>query len=211
MLKRHSELVPSIATNVEEPDRYAFVWSDEPDDLQPRFFRLKDVIQAVAPQQETEPKVCGDVFVGGYGPDSCPEPPWYRSGMAPLRFVGVPPEVIFDEILNSFCVGVRKETSGTLQVVYVESMHGLLDEDWVKGISKQLNAKAECTLSWDALREDVKRETLTTLRNVLEKHTLKIPNKYPDITEELLDFSYKTPSKGFVQALALAVTAACKT
>jgi len=60
-------------------------------------------------------------------------------------------------------------------------------------------------LSWEALKEDVKRVMLLKLRGVLEKHALAIPNRYVKLFEELLDYSYKNPSSGYVYALALAV------
>jgi intein-encoded DNA endonuclease-like protein len=60
-------------------------------------------------------------------------------------------------------------------------------------------------LSWEALKEDVKRVMLLKLRGVLEKGALAIPNRYVKLFEELLDYSYKDPSSGYVYASALAV------
>ncbi len=43
------------------------------------------------------------------------------------------------------------------------------------------------------------------LRNVLGKQALKVPSRYVKLIEEILDYSYKNPSSGYVHALALAV------
>ena len=46
---------------------------------------------------------------------------------------------------------------------------------------------------------------LLKLRIAFEKDTLKIPNRYAKLVDELLDHNYKNPSSGYVYALALAV------
>jgi hypothetical protein len=105
----------------------------------------------------------------------------------------------------SVCVAVCEEAKGVLRVVHVEGRGEKLDKAWVKGVSAQLDAKAQNMVSEQALKENVKRAILLKLRGILEKHTLAIPNRCVKLVEELLDYSYKNPSTGYVYALALAV------
>jgi hypothetical protein len=60
-------------------------------------------------------------------------------------------------------------------------------------------------LSWETLKEDVKRVMLLKLRGAIEKNALAVPSRYVKLFEELLDYSYRNPSSGYVYALALAV------
>lgn len=105
----------------------------------------------------------------------------------------------------SVCVAVCKDANSQLRVVHVEGRNGKLDKAWVKGVSAQLGAKAQSMVSWEGLKENVKRAMLLKLRNVIENHALVVPNRYVKLVDELLDYSCKNPSSGYVYALALAV------
>jgi hypothetical protein len=105
----------------------------------------------------------------------------------------------------SVCIAISKESIGGLRVVHVEARVGKMDKAWVKGISKQLGARSQIMSSYGLLRENNKRNVMLKLRSTLERHTLKVPNRYATLADELLDHSYKNPSSGYVYALALAI------
>jgi len=92
-----------------------------------------------------------------------------------------------------------------LRVIYVEGREGCLEKSWVKGVSKHLSAKKEYVTSYDRLSDDARRDSLITLRDTVERHELAVPGRYVKLVEELLDFSFKNASSGYVLALALAV------
>lgn len=211
-------LVPSIEPSREDPDCFAFAWSDAPcsgqrrgEFVQSRFFRLKDIYSAVIQTDEAKSLVgCRNVFVGAYGSDVVAEQAIAFGNMwTQIQVKCMPMELVVDDESFSVCVAVCKEANGVLHVLHVEGREGELDKAWVKGVSKQLNAKTQLILNFDTLKEDVKRDVLIRLRDVLEKHGLVIPKRYVKLVEELLDFSYGQPSSGYVLALALAVEIAC--
>jgi hypothetical protein len=191
-----------------------FVWSDEAcygerfgEFVQSRFFRLKDVYRAIVENSETDLVVgCGGVFVGAYGSEVVAEQVTVYENMdKQIQALHKPMELKIVEEPFSVCVAVCKGVNGVLRVVHVEGRRWKLDKAWVKGVSKQLGAKAQNMLTWGALKEDVKRDVLLKLRGVLEEHALVVPNSYMKLVEELLDYSYKNLSSGYVYALALAV------
>lgn len=185
LLKTHSQQIPTIAPSVEDPDSYVFVWPNNPYDIHPRFFRLKDIFQAMKPPWESDQPPDGTVFA------SC-------SRSSPSN----PNETTF-----TVCIAISKEKTGTLRIIHVESNSGPTDKAWIKSVHKQYNAKSEIEITNN--RPDEKTRTaLTNLRNVLEKHELVIPSRYINLINELLNYSYNKPSKGYAQALAGAVTAA---
>jgi hypothetical protein len=217
--KNCRHIVPSIEPSREDPDCFAFAWSDEPcggqrhgEFVQSRFFKSKDVYGAVVQAGESRsPMGCRDVFVGAYGSDVVAERVMAFGNMVTqIQLKCMPMELVVDDEPFSVCVAVCRETNGVLRVVHVEGSEGELDKAWIRGISKQLNAKIERMLTFSTIKENVKRDVLTKLRDVLEKHALAIPNRYVKLVEELLDFSYGKPSSGYVLALALAVETVCR-
>ena len=87
---------------------------------------------------------------------------------------------------------------------------GKLDKTWVKAVSSHLKAKSEFILSQEKLKDTVKRELLLSLKDTFDKHVLIIPNRYTQLFEDLLEFSYNGPVSRYVLALALAVQRAIK-
>jgi len=214
VMNNYAYLVPAIEASREDPDRYAFVWSDEPcygrregEFVQSRFFRLKDVYMAVVQDPLSELAVdCKSAFLGAYGSEVAAEQvAVYGNMRTQIENMHKPMDLQIVEQPFSVCIGVCKEANNALRVVYVEGRTGKLDKAWVKGVSAQLGAKAQSMVSWDGLKENVKRAVLLKLRNIIEKHALMVPNRYVKIVEELLDYSYKNPSSGYTHALALAV------
>jgi hypothetical protein len=208
----YAYLIPAIEVSCEDPDRYAFVWSDEPcygrrhgEFVQSRFFRLKDVYQTLAEFSDAAGG-CERVVVGVYGSAVVAEQvTLYENMDVQIQREWRPVELRVAEEPFSVCVALCKRADGVLRVVYVEGRGGQLDKAWVKGVSRQLGAKADKALSYGSLKEDVKRAVLLKLRSALEKHLLVVPIRYVKLVEELLDYSYKNPSTGYVIALALAV------
>jgi hypothetical protein len=212
--KNYGHLTPLIEPSREDPDCYTFVWPGDScyvqrfgEFVQSRFFRLKDVYGAIVQAQECNLAVdCGDVFVGAYGSDVAAEQVTEFENMdTHFATLHKPMELRVHEEPFSVCVAVCKEANNALRVVHVEGRSGKLDKAWVKGVSLQLGAKAQTMLSWETLKEDVKRIMLLKLRGALEKRALTIPNRYVKLFEELLDYSHKNPSSGYVYALAFAV------
>ena len=207
-------LIPTIEASCEDPDQYSFVWTDEPcygqrfgEFVQSRFFKLKDVYRAMV--EDSTAYLSGSdetVFVGAFGSNVVAEQVvFYRDMNTQIGVAHKPMELKIEEEPFSVCIAVSKEVDGGLRVVYVEGKSGKIDKAWVKGISKQLGSRSQVISSYRDLKEDTKRDVLLKLRNALEKHTLKVPNRYGKLIEELLDHSYKNPSSGYVYALALAV------
>lgn len=214
VMNNYAYLIPMIEASCEDPDRYSFAWSDEAcygqrfgEFVQSRFFRLKDVYRAIVEDSETDLAVgCGGVFVGAYGSEVVAEQVTVYENMdKQIQALHKPMELQIVEEPFSVCVAVCKGVNGVLRVVHVEGRKGKLAKAWVKGVSKQLGAKDQNMLSYGALKEDVKRDVLLKLRGVLEEHALAVPNRYVKLVEELLDYSFKNPSSGYVYALALAV------
>jgi hypothetical protein len=185
-LEHTSYFIPAVEETSEDPDGRTFVWPDE--SLKAinlgstpfsRFFDYKTVYDAVQGGTNTSSLGNGAVFLGAF----CS-----KNGGDPFSVI----------------VTVCKEGSH-LYVVQVERRLGKLDKAWVKGVSNHLKAKNECVLSQEKLKDSVKREVLLTLRDTLGKNVLSIPNRYTQLIEDLLEFSYKNSSSGYVYALALAV------
>jgi hypothetical protein len=205
-------LVPQIEVSCEDPDAYAFVWSSEPcrghhrgNFVQSRFFKLKGVFGSVAESSDL-PMIGGDVYVAVFGSEVVAEQfTVYANMESQIVNEYRPMELRVSEEPFSVCVAVSKQADGVLRVVYVEGKSGNPDKAWVKGVSNQLGAKASRILSFAGLKDDVKRSILLKLRSVLEKRKLAIPNRYVKLVEEMLDYSYKNPSSGYVHTLALAV------
>jgi len=214
-------LVPEIKAPLEDPDAYAFQWPDEElkrldlEELRrlgfcnytsSRFFNLKSVVDAVVADSGEKVSTHGPIFIG-----VCSAPMIvdyvgvYGTGMHPLRYVGRPIGYEPVEELGSVCVAVRGESAGRIRVVGVETRWGKPEKAWVKGLAKQLGAKKRRVVEFKSLREDVKREVLLKLRNVLNQRGLVIPSRYASLISELWDYSYKNPSSGYVLALAIAV------
>ena len=214
VLNNYAYLLPIIEASCEDPDCYAFVWLDEAchgqrggEFVQSRFFNLKDVYRAIVEDPTADLPGSGEaVFVGAYGSNVVAEQvTYYRDMCTQIENKRTPMELNIDEEPFSVCVAVCKGVNGGMSVVYVEGKSGKLDKAWVKGISRQLCSRSQIISSYRNLKEDTKRGVLLKLRSALEKHTLKVPNRYVKLIEELLDHSYKNPSSGYVYALALAV------
>jgi len=219
-------LVPDIVRAPEDPDAYAFRWSDEElerlglDELmrlglygstRSRFFDLKLVYDAIVADSN---KVLnkGPVFVGAHNaPMVVDYTGIYGEGMQPLRYVGRPIGYEPIEELGSVCVAVREEADSEIWVVHVENRWGKLDKAWVRGLAKQLSAKKLRIIEFKSLKENVRRVLLMNLRDVLKRRKLLIPKRYVKLIEELLDYSYKKPSSAYVSALAIAVDLCLKT
>lgn len=205
-------LVPQIEVSCEDPDAYSFVWSSEPcrghhrgNFEQSRFFRLKDVFASVIEFADL-PLLGGDVFVAVFGSEVVAEHfTVYADMESQIANEYRPMELRVSDEPFSVCVAISKQADGGLRVVYVEGKRGKPDKAWVKGVSRQLGAKASRILSSTGLKDDTKRSVLLKLRSVLEKRKLAVPNRYLKLVEEMLDYSYKNPSSGYVHALALAV------
>lgn len=214
-------LIPEIKAPLEDPDAYAFQWSDEKlerldlEELRrlgfcnfasSRFFDLRSVVDAVATGSDEKVLADEPVFVG-----VCSAPMVvdyvgvYGAGMQPLRYVGHPIGYAPVEELGSVCVAVRGGSAERIRVVGVETRSGKPEKSWVKGLAKQLGAKKSRVVEFESLREDVKRELLLKLRHVLNQRGLVIPNRYASLVGELWDYSYKSPSISYVLALATAV------
>ncbi len=217
LVKNYEYIIPLIEPSHEDPDRFAYVWSDEPcngqrrgEFIQSRFFKLKDVYGAVVQADESKLLMDCDVFVGAFGSDVVAEKfVTFGDMYTQIQLKCTPMELVVDDEPFSVCIAVCRKNNGALCVVHVEGKEGTLDETWVRGISKQLHAKTERALTFEAIEEDVKRDVLMKLRDVLEKHLLVIPNRYVRLVEDLLDFSYGELSSGYVLALALALDVAC--
>jgi hypothetical protein len=214
VLRDSDYLVPMIEASCEDPDSYAYVWSDIlcygerfGEFVQSRFFSLKDVYRAIV---ENSPVCCGEaVFVGAFESKVVAEQVTLHADMSrQIQVEHKPMELKIFEEPFSVCIAVCKEVDGGLRVVHVEARSGKIDKAWVRGISKQLGSRLQIVSSFRALSEDTKRDVMLKLRSELEKHQLKIPNRYVKLAEELLDHSYKNPSSGYVYALALALTLA---
>ena len=207
-------LVPTIEASCEDPDRYSFVWTDEPcygqrlgEFVQSRSFKLKNVYRAIV--EDSTASLSGSdetLFVGAFESNVVAEQVVHHGDMEmQIKYEHKPMELKIEEEPFSVCIAVSKEVESGLRVVYVEGKSGKIDKSWVKGISKQLSSRSQAISSYRDLKADTKRDVLLNLRNSLEKHTLKVPNRYVKLIEELLDHSYKNPSSGYVYALALAV------
>ena len=161
-LQHCGSLVPDVRKTREDPDKYAFIWSDD------ALEKLK-LDGAVSP-----------------------------------RFLDF--SSIYDAIEEPLSIGVAvSKEDDALRVVYVETREGKLDEAWVSGLSKHLKAKKTHALDSDSLKEDHRRDLLINLREFLEQRRLLISGRYETLVKDLLEYSYKKPSKGYVLALALAV------
>ncbi|MGC9346190.1 MAG: hypothetical protein ACP5ER_05320 [Candidatus Bathyarchaeales archaeon] len=208
-------LVPEIKPPYEDPDSYVFVWPHEDraglnfyDYVYSRFFSFKQIYEAVSDEREKE-ALAGDLFVGAYcSPVIAEYVTAYENMEDQMRSTSLPCEFRVIEGPHSVCVAVLKETGGAIHVVHVESRKGELDKTWVKSLAKWFGAKKYRIMSYDSLKESVKRESLINLREVLGQHKLLIPKRYVKLIEELLDYSYKKPSSGYVLALAIAVNLA---
>lgn len=135
-------LFPIIEASCEDPDRYAFVWSDEAcygqrfgEFVQSRFFRLKDVYRAIVEDSETDSPVgCGGVFVGAYRSDVVAEQVAVYGNMeTQIQTLHKPMELRIAEELFSVCVAVCKEANGALRVVHVEGRNGKLTRPGLRG------------------------------------------------------------------------------
>ena len=219
-LQHSGYLVPDIVRAPEDPDAYAFKWPDEELDgldleelrrlnlykcPSSRFFNLKLVYDAIVANSNKEVLSKGPVFVGAHSAPMVIDYVGIWRGMHPLHYVGRPVGYEPIEKLGSVCVAVCKEEDGIIRVVRVEKRWGKLDKAWVRGLTKQLNAKKLRMMEFESLKEDIKRELLINLREVLGQHKLLIPKRYVKLIEELLDYSYKKPSSSYVLALAIAV------
>ena len=175
--------------------------------MQSRFFKLKDVYRAIVEDSTTSLSGRDEtVFVGAFESNVVAEQVvLYGDMKTQIKVEHKPMELKIEEEPFSVCIAVSKEVEGGLRVVYVEGKSGKIDKAWVKGVSKQLCSRSQVISSYRDLKEDTKRDVLLNLRGALEKHTLKVPNRYVKLIEELLDHSYKNPSSGYVYALALAV------
>jgi hypothetical protein len=205
-------LVPEIRAPHEDPDSYVFIWPDEAmrelrlqGPSSSRFFDLKLVYDAMTADLGKEIFSFGPVFVGAYCSPVVVGYVGYYTHMQPLHRVGQPNVYDVIEEPHSVCVAVRKETDTSIRVVHVETRKGKLDKAWVKGLTKLLKAKKNRMIGYDSLKEDAKRNLLLNLRSVLERHKLLISSRYATLIEDLLKYSYRKPSSGYVLALAIAV------
>jgi hypothetical protein len=204
-------LLPEIKSSYEDPDIYVFVWSHEKksnlnlaDFIHSRFFNLKDVYNSVAETLETEKDFSRDVFVGVYySPFIAEHMTSFENLEEQMQYVGKPSELIVNEKPQSISIAVGKRRDGSMLVIHVESREGEIDKAWVKGLAQQLRAKKFQIYNY--ISEDVRRKLLINLRETLKQHKVLIPKKYVKLIEELLDYSYKKPSSGYVLALAIAV------
>lgn len=210
-LKHCPHLIPEVGETLEDPDKYAFIWSGDALDaleidgaVSSRFLDLKSVYDAVKSDLGSEAQSGGLVFLGAYSSPVVVGYVGYYTGMQPLRRVGQPNVYDVIEEPQSVCVAVCKETD-VLRVVHVETRKGKLDKAWVSGITRHLKAKKTRAVDYDGLKEDDRRDLLLNLRRVFEKRQLLISGRYTPLIEDLLEYSYKKPSNGYVLALALAV------
>jgi hypothetical protein len=213
LLKSHF-LVPRIEVPREDPDSYAFVWPKESCDIpasselvHSRFFNFKHVYDAVIRESEvSSTSVSGNVYVGAYGSNvMVDQVTTYKDIARQLNEFRIPSEFSIVEGPYSVCVAVRREPDDFLRVVHVEGREGKFDKTWVKSLCKLLKAKKERTISYDSLKEDLKRKLLLRLREILDQHHLFIPHRYSKLIEEILDYNYRNPSTGYVLALSIAV------
>jgi hypothetical protein len=118
VMNNYAYLVPGIEASHEDPDRYAFVWSDEPcygqrdgEFVQSRFFRLKDVYLTVVQDPPSELAVgCGSVFLGAYGSEVVAEQVTVYGNMrTQIETMHKPMELQIVEDPFSVCVAVCKE------------------------------------------------------------------------------------------------------
>jgi len=210
-LKHWSHLVPEIGKPEEDPDSYAFVWPGEALEelkleglVSSRFFDFKLVYDTVTVDLSKETPSVEPVFLGAYCSPVIVGYMGYYTHMQQLHRVGQPNVRRVINEPQSVCVAVGKEADGSIRVVYVETHKGKLDKAWVSGLAKQLRAKKKRMTGYDSLKEDVKRKLLLNLRGVFEQRKLLIPNRYAILIEDLLEYSYRKPSSGYVLALGIA-------
>jgi hypothetical protein len=212
-LEDYPELVPKIGRPSGDPDRYAFIWSKDvrkelhlPTPRSSRFFNMKLVYDAMTTNVSEDGSAIGPVFVGAYWlPVVVDYIPIYSTRMQPLQYVGRP--VAYQPITEpqSVCVAVRRAADSNMRVVHVETRKGTLEKAWVRAVAKQLKAKKTARKGHDSLKEDDRRALLLNLRNVLARHRLLIPPRYAPLIDDLREYSYRIPSRGYVIALATAV------
>ena len=210
-LEHCSYLVPEVGKTREDPDKYAFIWSDDvlkklklDYAVSSRFFDLKSVYDAAKGDLSKNAQSEGAVFLGAYSSPVVVGYVGYYTGMQSLRRVGQPNVYDAVEKPQSIGVAVSKENDA-LRVVHVETREGKLDKAWVSGIAKHLKAKKTRASDYDSLKEDDRRDLLLNLRDILERRRLLISGRYATLIEDLLEYSYKKPSNGYVLALAVAV------
>jgi len=211
-LEEFSSLVPEILPSREDPDAYAFVWSDEAvrefdleENVSSRFFNLKLVYDAMEADFGEEFSDGIEVFVGAYWtPVIVNRIPIYAQYMRPLQYVGQPIAYRITEEPQSVCIAVCRGAD-TIRVIHVETRRGKLKKSWVKGMAKQLHAKKICMSGRGSLKDELKRRILLNLRRAFEQHKLWIPGRYVELIEDLCDYGYRKPSNGYVMALALAM------
>lgn len=212
-------LVPEIVSASEDPDAYALKWAEDLNsfDLETlrrlnlyrvpfsRFFDLKIVYEAIV--DDSDKFSCGgSVFVGAHNaPMTVDYVGVYGDRIHSLVYVGRPIRYEPIEELCGVCVAVCKGANGKIRVIQVEERWGELDKAWVKGLAKQTKAKEFRMIKFESLKENIKRELLMELREILRQRKLLIPKKYVKLIEELLDYSYKKISSAYVLALAIAV------
>lgn len=204
-------LVPKVGKTREDPDKYAFIWPDEALDqlklegpVSSRFFDLKSIYDAVKGSLSQKARSDGLVFLGAYSSPVVVGYVGYYTGMQSLRRVGQPNVYDVIEGPQGVCVAIYKEVD-SLHVVHVETREGKLDKAWVSGLAKHVKAKKTRALDYDSLKEDDRRDLLLNLRDALERRRLLISGRYTALIEDLLEYSYKKPSNGYVLALAVAV------
>ena len=210
-LQHCGSLVPDVRKTREDPDKYAFIWSDDALEklkldgaVSPRFLDFSSIYDAMEGDLSKNAQKEGQAVLGAYSSPVVVGYVGYHTGMQSLRRVGQPN--VYDAIEEPLSIGVAvSKEDDALRVVYVETREGKLDEAWVSGLSKHLKAKKTHALDSDSLKEDHRRDLLINLREFLEQRRLLISGRYETLVKDLLEYSYKKPSKGYVLALALAV------